>query len=282
MMDVTVVIVTYKTDPDVLRACLMSLAASHDVSFDVVLVDNAGNEKMPAFVHEILPEARVKVNTKNRGFARAVNVGLQECTGRYALLLNPDAIVPPGVLGKMVGHLDTDKEVGVGSCVIRYPDGTLQESIRRFPRLLDQLLILLKLPHVFKRLRAVDRYMMRDADPLKTQDVDSIMGAFMLIRREVLGEIGFLDERFFIWFEEVDFCKRVVDAGHKVRHYGDCEVIHHKGHSFAQVATLKKQKWVRTSLRKYMGKHNGLFAWCVLWLFTPIFILLAYVAAIFR
>jgi hypothetical protein len=182
----------------------------------------------------------------------------------------------------MVDHLDADKEVGVGSCVIRYPDGTLQESIRRFPRLLDQLMILMKLPHVFKRLKAIDRYMMREADLLKTQDVDSIMGAFMLIRREVIGAIGFLDERFFIWFEEVDFCKRVVDAGFKVRHYGDCEVIHHKGHSFEKVATLKKQKWVRTSLRKYMRKHHGFLAWLFLWLLTPLFILLAYVAAVFR
>ncbi|MFA5946757.1 MAG: glycosyltransferase family 2 protein [Patescibacteria group bacterium] len=279
LRDVTIVIVTYKTDPAVLRECFMSLAAARDVNFDVVIVDNAGDKKMPNFVHEILPEAQVVVNEQNRGFAAAVNVGLKQTTGRYALLLNPDTIVPPGVMAKMIRHLDEDKEVGIGSCVIRYPDGSHQESIRRFPTLLDQLEILFKLPHVFKHLKAVDHYMMRDVDPLQTHDVDSIMGAFMFIRREVMDKVGLLDERYFIWFEEVDYCKMTVDAGFKVRSYGDCEIIHHKGHSFNKVATIRKQKWIRQSLRKYMKKHHGILPWLLLWALTPKFIVLAYLAA---
>lgn len=279
LRDVTIVIVTYKTDPEVLRACFMSLAAAHDVNFDVVVVDNANDKKMPGFVHEILPEAQVIVNEQNRGFAAAVNVGLKQTTGRYALLLNPDTVVPPGVMAKMIRHLDEDKEVGIGSCVIRYPDGSHQESIRRFPKMIDQLMILFKLPHVFKRLKAVDHYMMRDVDPLKTHDVDSIMGAFMFIRRELMDKVGLLDERYFIWFEEVDYCKMAVDAGFKVRSYGDCEIIHHKGHAFNKIATLRKQKWIRTSLRKYMKKHHGLIPWLTLWALTPVFIVLAYGAA---
>ncbi len=279
LRDVTIVIVTYKTDPAVLRTCFMSLAAAYDVNFDVVVVDNANDKQMPKFVHEILPEAQVIVNAENRGFAAAVNVGLRQCTGRYALLLNPDTSVPPGVMKKMIAHLDEDKEVGIGSCVIRYPDGSHQESIRRFPTMKDQLAMLFKLPHVFKHLKVVDHYMMREADPFKTQDVDSIMGAFMFIRREVMEKIGLLDERYFIWFEEVDYCKMAVDAGYKVRSYGDCEIIHHKGHSFNKVATIRKQKWIRQSLRKYMKKHHGLIPWLVLWGLTPVFIKLAYISA---
>jgi GT2 family glycosyltransferase len=279
LRDVTVVIVTYKTDPAVLRECFMSLAAARDVNFDVVVVDNAGDKKMPQFVREILPDAQVVVNDENRGFAAAVNVGLKQTTGRYALLLNPDTIVPPGVMAEMIRHLDEDKEVGIGSCVIRYPDGSHQESIRRFPTMLDQLEILFKLPHVFKHLKAVDHYMMCDVDPLQTHDVDSIMGAFMFIRREVMDKIGLLDERYFIWFEEVDYCKMAVDAGWKVRSYGDCEIIHHKGHSFNKVATIRKQKWIRQSLRKYMKKHHGILPWLLLWALTPVFVVLAYGAA---
>lgn len=256
MSTVSLIIVTYKTEPDILRACLMSLAGAREVALEIFIVDNANDQKITRFVHEILPDATVMVNTDNRGFARAVNQGMRAATGKYILLLNPDTIVPPMAIKKMVDHLDTDTEVGIASCIIRYPSGELQESIRRFPKLADQLAILLKLPHIFKHLGVVDKYMMRDVDPLKTQDVDSIMGAFMFITRAVVDKIGYLDERYFIWFEEVDYCKMAVDAGFKVRHYADVEVIHHKGHSFDKVATIQKQKWFRQSLWAYMKKHH--------------------------
>jgi GT2 family glycosyltransferase len=135
--------------------------------------------------------------------------------------------------------------------------------------------------------------MMRDKDPLLTQDVDSIMGAFMWIRREVIGDpsvdiklpqddkrVGLFDERYFIWFEEVDYCKMVVDAGWKVRHFADVEITHHKGVSFSTVGFLRKQKWIRQSMRKYFWKHEGFFAWFVLWILAPVFIVLSYVGVI--
>jgi GT2 family glycosyltransferase len=279
MKDLSVIIVTYKTDPDVLRQCFMSLAAARDVTIETLVVDNAGDEKITRFVHDIVPDAIVTINKENKGFAAGVNAGLKQATGRYYLLLNPDTVVPPDALRKMIDHLDQDKEVGVASSIIRYPDGTHQESIRRFPKMLDQLAILFKLPHVFKNIGVVNRYMMRDIDPFKTQDVDSIMGAFMFIRPELVKDVGYLDERYFIWFEEVDYCKMAVDAGYKVRQYADVEIVHHKGHSFNKVATIRKQKWIRTSLRKYMKKHHGFIAWVFLWMLTPVFILLAYGAA---
>jgi GT2 family glycosyltransferase len=124
--------------------------------------------------------------------------------------------------------------------------------------------------------------MMRDADPWKTQDVDSIMGAFMFIRRELLKTIGLFDERYFIWFEEVDYCKMATNAGYKIRHYADVTITHHKGHTFNKLATLRKQRWIRESLRKYMLKHHGKLPWLLLWLLTPIFILLAYIAAFIK
>jgi GT2 family glycosyltransferase len=278
-IDISVVIVTYKTDPEVLRSCFVSLAATRDVSLEIFVIDNAGDKSMTRFAKEILPEATVIVNEENRGFAAAINQGMIPATGRYVLLLNPDTSIPPDALKKMIDHLDADKEVGIASSIIRYPDGTHQESVRRFPKFLDQLLILLKFPHLFKKIGPVDTYMMREVDLLKTQDVDSIMGAFMFIRREVIEKLGGLDERYFIWFEEVDYCKMAVDAGFKIRQYGDVEIIHHKGHSFNKVATIRKQKWIRTSLRKYMKKHHGFLPWAVLWMLTPLFIVLAYGAA---
>lgn len=279
-MHVSIVIVTYKEDLRVLRECFLSMRASTGVTTEVFVVDNGGRAQTASLLAEILPNATYLQNAENRGFAAAVNQGMRASTGRYVLLLNPDTVLPSSTLATMVRNMDHDTSVGIGSCIIRYPDGRLQESIRRFPTLPDQLTVLMKLPHVFPGL--VDRYMMRDVDPERTQDVDSIMGAFMMIRRDVIDCIGLFDERYFIWFEEVDYCKMAKNAGFVIRSYGDCHVVHHKGHMFGQLATVRKQRWVRESMRKYFGKHHGALPWLVLWLLAPLFITLAYLAAIVK
>lgn len=279
MLDISIVIVTYKETPDVLKACLDSVAASTGVSFEVIVIDNGSNPATQRLLQEIIPSAAYVTNPENRGFAAAVNQGLRAATGRYVLLLNPDTVIPNDALARMTAHMDRDANVGIGSAVIRYPNGQLQETIRRFPKLLDQLLILFKAPHVIRRLPAIDRYMMRDVDPLLTQDVDSIMGAFMMIRRSVIDRIGYFDERYFIWFEEVDYCKMAHDAGFVIRHYSDVAIVHHKGHTFDQLATVRKQRWIRESMRKYMYKHHGVLPAAVLWTLAPVFLALGYLAA---
>ncbi len=277
MPDVSIVIVVHRESLDVLRACFDAVFAVQGVTCEVFIVDNGAND---AYRDEASRIGAVYIrNGENKGFAYAVNRGIERSSGRFVLLLNPDTVVPTRAIATMVAHLDRDRDVGVASCVIRYPDGRLQESIRRFPGVIDQLLVLLKFPHIFPRLTAINRYMMADADAMKTQDVNSIMGAFMFIRHELIERIGKLDERYFIWFEEVDYCKMAIDAGWKVRHYGDVEIVHHKGHTFGKQSTVRKQRWVRTSLRKYMKKHHGVWAWMVFWTLTPLFIVLAYAAA---
>jgi GT2 family glycosyltransferase len=279
-MDVSVVTIVYKNTPEVLRACFESVARSVGVSFEFIVIDNAGDAQTITCVSEVIPRATCIINSENKGFAGATNQGLKIAQGRYVLLLNPDTSFGPDVLAKMVAHMDASPEVGIGSSIIRYPDGKLQESVRRFPTLRDQLAILFKLPHLLRRNSMLDSYMMRDIDPLVTQDVDSIMGAFMWIRRETLAQVGNFDERYFLWFEEVDYCKMVSDAGWKIRHFADVHITHHKGVSFSTVGFLRRQKWVRQSMREYFWKHQGFFSWLVLWIFAPVFIALAYIAAV--
>ncbi len=282
MTDVSIVILTYKEAPAVLTACLAAVQASTGVDREVIVIDNAANAATEKLVKEYLTDVTYKSNEENRGFAAAVNQGMKLAKGRYVLLLNPDTVIPADAIEKMVQHMDRDAEVGIGSCIIRYPNGELQDSIRRFPKMIDQLLIMLKVPHFIRRVRSIDDYMMRDVDALKTQDVDSIMGAFMMIRKEVIDKIGLFDERYFIWFEEVDYCKMAHDAGFKIRHYADVEIVHHKGHTFDQLATIRKQKWVRESMRKYFAKHHGVGSALMLWVLAPVFIVLAYGAAIIK
>lgn len=280
MIDVALVIVTYREAPEVLRACLAHAVASTGVSHELIVIDNAGSEATKRLLFATVQRATYIANRENRGFAAAVNQGMKVARGRYVVLLNPDTEIPSDALAKMVAHMDADRDVGIGSALMVYPDGRLQESIRRFPTLLNQIGTLLKLPHIFPSF--MNRYMMRDADPYATQDVDSIMGAFMMIRREVIDVVGMFDERYFIWFEEVDYCKMANDAGWKVRHYADVRVVHHKGHTFGQLATLRKQRWVRESMRTYMRKHHGLLHAGVLWALAPVFVGLAYLAAMVK
>lgn len=278
MIDVSIIVVAFNESLDVLKRCFDSVYASKDINYELIVVDNGANDATRGLLMSY-DGAQYLRNEANMGFAAAVNRGMKVGRGKFMLLLNPDTSFEPDVLKRMYDHMIGDENVGVGSCVIRYPDGDLQESIRRFPTLKDQLLILFKAPHVKKQIKAIDHYMMREADPMQTQDVNSIMGAFMWIRDDLIKEIGLFDDRYFIWFEEVDYCKMAVDAGWKVRHYADVEILHHKGHAFSKIATLRKQQWIRTSLRKYMKKHNGVFSWMLLWALTPLFIGLAYVAA---
>lgn len=282
MIELSIVVVTYTEQLDVLRRCFESVMATQGLSLELIVVDNANRPATAELLREVLPTATYVANSENRGFAAAVNVGMRVAKGKYILLLNPDTEFLPSVLAQMVEHLNHDTDVGIASAVIRYPDGTLQESIRRFPTFWNQLLILFKIPHLWPHAPSLDRYMMRDVNPLITQDVESIMGAFMFITRPLIERIGLFDERYFIWFEEVDYCKMAYDAGFKIRHYADGEIVHKKGHTFSQLATLRKQRWIRQSLRKFMHKHYGSLPWVVLWALTPVFVVLAYGAAIIK
>ena len=281
MIDVSIIVVTYKEGLDVLKACFDSVAASTGVTYELIVSDNGANEATRGLLSAYEHSTYIR-NTGNLGFAKAVNRGWKLAQGRYVLLLNPDTSFASDVLEKMIHHLDADQEVGIASSLIRYPNGDLQESIRRFPTMQDQLFMLLKLTHLFPNHSCVQRYMMRDVDQTATQDVDSIMGAFMFVRRELFQKIGFLDERYFIWFEEVDYCKMAHDAGWKIRSYGDVQITHHKGHTFGKIATRRKQKWIRTSLRKYMYKHHGWLAASVFWVLTPLFIVLGFAASLIK
>ncbi|PIX62089.1 hypothetical protein CO057_01015 [Candidatus Uhrbacteria bacterium CG_4_9_14_0_2_um_filter_41_50] len=280
-LDISVVVVTYNENLDLLKKCFDSVYESENIRFELIVVDNGASEATRGLLLSYEGSKYLR-NEKNEGFAAGVNRGMKISQGRYVLLLNPDTSFSSYVFAKMITHLDEDSQVGIASCVIRYPDGTLQDSIRRFPTLSDQILIMLKLPHFIKKINAIDHYMMHDKNPYQTQDVDSIMGAFMFIRRDLINEIGYLDERYFIWFEEVDYCKMAVDAGWKVRHYADLQIEHHKGHTFNKVATIKKQRCIRQSLRKYIAKHNGFSQALLLWILTPLFIVLGYLAALIK
>lgn len=280
--DLSIVTVNWKV-ADLVGELLGSIAANRDgLSIEVFVVDNDSKDDIGQTVARFRATSDVPIsliaNDRNLGFAKANNQAIRRCSGRYVALLNPDARVGKGSLKRMVDWLDAHPDVGVAGPKLLNPDGTHQPSVRRFPGLLDQTLVLLKLQHLWPSAPPFRRYLAADMDYAKEQDVDQVMGAAFFVRREVFEEIGLLDERFFIWFEEVDFCKRAKDAGWRVTYVPTGVFTHHGGASFAKAMTFRKQKYFTASMRSYFKKHRG--SWTLVVLALPMVIGLGASAAL--
>jgi GT2 family glycosyltransferase len=252
-MDISVIIVSWNVR-DLLKKCLESIFRhTQDVAFEVIMVDNASTDGTLEMLKHYFPNVKLIANQKNLGFAKANNIGIREAQGEYILLLNPDTEFIENSLEKVVQKMESDENIGVLGCRILNSDKSLQPSVRRFPTLASQLIILLKLHRLFPSL--LNNYLAKDFDYSKEAEAVQVMGAFFCVSRTVFEQIGLLDEEYFIWFEEVDFCRRAKKVGYKVIYCPEISIIHHSGQSFAQVDTLKKQWWFFRSALHYFSKQ---------------------------
>jgi len=262
---------------ELLQQCLESIFNNQPAfSFEVIVVDNASKDQSVGLVMNQFPQVRLITNQKNLGFARANNQAVKIAQGDFILLLNPDTVILAGTLDKTVNYLEQNKEIGVLGCQLLNPDKTLQPSLRRLPTLGSQLLILLKLHRLFPKLKSLRNYFATDLDYSKVQEAGQVMGAFMLIRKKLIDKLGLFDERFYLWFEEVDLCKRVKDDGQwKVIYYPEAAVIHYGGQSFVQEFRFKNQFRFNNSLLDYFRKHKYWLSFVVILIFYSLSLLLA-------
>jgi hypothetical protein len=262
--DLAVIIVSWNVK-DVVLENLRSIFTSDPMpAIDIILVDNASSDGTADAVRETFPSVRVIANKENHGFAAACNQGLYASSARHALLLNPDMRVEPNALSKTVNYLDAYPNIAVLGPKLVDENGKAMHHMRRFPRLGDQLAVTLKLVYAFPKL--IDRYLAKDLDLEKEQDVDSVRGSFFAINRAALDAIGLLDEKYFIWFEEVDYCRRVKEKGMSVR-YVPSIVAHDLGsRSFAKRGVIWKQKQFRRSMLTYFRKWYSPVGYAILWL----------------
>lgn len=261
-MKLSIVIVSYKVK-DLLRKNLNHLLKSDIGSdFEVFVVDNNSGDGSAEMVKNEFPEVKLIANSENLGFAKANNLAIARAGGEYILLLNPDMRVFPDTLKKMISRMDSRPDVGIAGCKLITEKGEVVPQIRRFPTLKDQLAVTLKVPHLFPGV--LKRYIPEDLDYETEQEVDTIRGSFFMIRRRMIEEIGGLDERYFIWFEEVDYCKEAKKAGWKVMYTPAAECVDHVGKSFAQVPKGKTQKYFRDSMLKYFRKWHPTWQYWVL------------------
>jgi len=256
-MDLSIVIVSWKVR-EKLSANLNALFNSQgDFKYEVFVVDNNSGDGSVEMIKKEFPLVKVIANSDNRGFAAANNQALKDCGGKYLLLLNPDMQLQPNTLARMVAWMDNNPQATVGGCKLIKEKGEIIKHVRRFPKLIDQLMITLKLPHIFPRI--VNKYLYSDFDYSRAAKVDSIRGAFFMINREAYQRISnqnipLLDERYFIWFEEVDFCREVYRLGGEVWYTPAAECVDYIGQSFAQVRRGQAQKYFSDSMIKYFRK----------------------------
>ena len=232
MPALSVVIVNWNT-LDLLRACLASLRAQPAAGgTEVIVVDNGSSDGSPAMVAAEFPEVRLFALTENRGFGGGNNLGFAESRGRVLLALNSDTEVHPGAMDALVAAFDDDPAIGAAGARLLNTDGTIQLSCRRFPDWKTAFFHRYSLmTRLFPNNRFSRQYLMTDAAHDRPRRPDWVSGACLAVRGEVYQAVGGLDEDYFMYAEDVDWCYRIRKAGWEIAYVPDARVTHHIGRS---------------------------------------------------
>ncbi len=266
----SIIIVSWNT-ARLLENCLASIMANPTTSpVEIWVVDNGSTDDSPSMVREKFPQVHLFENRENVGFARANNQAIQRCTGKYVLLLNPDTLVSSGALQALVDFLDQHLDAGAAGARIINPNGSLQISSHPQPTLSRELWRLFHLDS----LSPYAAYPLTKWETNHPQEVDVLMGACLLLRKKVLDQIGFLDEDYFIYSEEVDLCYRIQRAGWHLYWVPVADVMHFGGQSTQQVPTEMFLHLYQSKI-KYFRKHYG-------WAAAQIYKLILRLAALSR
>lgn len=281
-VDLGIVIVNWNTR-DLLRDCLRSVQVSQgDFTCRVVVVDNASADGSADMVRAEFPDVTLIASAENEGYSRANNRGLRalgfaqgcadEDAPRYALALNPDTVLPPAALSDMLVYMDADATIGVAGPKLVLPDGSLDLACRRsFPTPEISFYRMVGLSKLFPRSRRFGRYNLTYLDPDVETEVDSVVGAFMLVRRAAIQRVGLFDETFFMYGEDLDWAFRIKQAGWKVMYNPRVTVTHVKRAASRQSRRAQRE-FYRAMLLFYRKHYRQTTPW---WLHSLILLGLA-------
>jgi hypothetical protein len=268
-LDLGIVIVNWNTR-DLLRDCLRSVFASEAVTFRVIVVDNASSDGSAAMVCVEFPAVTVIANDENRGFPQANNQGFRalgfeqngtDDSPRYALALNPDTVLPPSALADMVHYMDADATIGAAGPKLVMLDGYLDLACRRsFPTPEISFYRMVGLSKLFPRSERFGRYNMTYLDPDTETEVDSVVGAFMMVRRASIQRVGLFDETYFMYGEDLDWAFRIKQAGWKVMYNPRVTVTHVKRAASRQ-SKRAQTEFYRAMLIFYRQHYRATTAW---------------------
>lgn len=265
-VDLSIVILNYKMD-GLVKNCLKSIFSHvYTSNIEVIVVDNGSGDACESMVSEHYPEVRFIQAGKNLGHAKGNNLGINISSGRYVMILNPDTVFLEAAFDQLVEQMDSDERVGMATIQLRNPDGTLQPGAWRFHELFTPLFQ--RFPFLQKTDRGrqhIHAFEIGDWDRKSSELVDWVQGSCLTVRRATMDDIGQLDERFFLYFTDVDWCRRAWQADWHVRYFCEPAVIHYYHREsadqfgwrslFHRITRIHITDWIRY-LRKYRGTPN--------------------------
>jgi len=258
-MHISIVVISYN-GMEFIPDCLATVVASlHEVDAEVIVVDNGSSDGTVSFIRDSYPDIAVVANDENRGFAPAVNQGLRSAGGEFILLLNQDTRIRENAIVRLARRMERDETIGtIGPRLVGF-DGVLQKSCRAFPTYRHLFFDLTGLSFLFPRSRIFGGWRMGWFDHETERKVDQPMGAALMVRREMLDKVGFFDERFRIFFNDVDYCRRVRLAGYVNLYYPDAVIEHYYG---GTIRTMKPDMVMESHRAMYQYfKKYGRGAW---------------------
>ena len=265
MPDLSICIVN-TNNRDLLRDCLKSVYENtKEASFEVILVENASADGSLEMVEAEFPQVLLIVNRKRLGFSENNNLAMKQAAGRYFLLLNEDTCVRPGALDILVRFMDAHPEAGAVGGTLYNPDGTVQYTGKMRPTMMAAIFISLGLQRLFPDNRYTREYFHHKDSYGEAEEVDHINGACLLARRETVEEVGYLDERFFMAAQDVDWCLRMKDAGWKIYYVPKAEIVHYRGKStkgYRMVWIYHKSLFIFYN-KHYAKRHIFLYNWMI-------------------
>ncbi|MBW8041251.1 MAG: glycosyltransferase family 2 protein [Planctomycetes bacterium] len=271
-MDVSIIIVAWNVR-ELLFNCLKSVFdVTRGISFEVIYVDNSSEDGSIEMVSEEFPDVRIIRNKKNEGFIKANNQGIEISQGRYVLLLNSDTVVLDNAIAKMVKFADAHPETAVIGCKVLNPDETLQRNCFMQPSLLNMFLSATYLYKIFPKNRFMGRERMTWWDFDKTREVETISGCFSLVRREAIEQVGVMNDIYFVYGDDPDWCYRFKKSGWKVLFNPEPKIIHYGGQNTKHMAEKFKLQLYGSKLI-FMKLHRSKLKFPLARFFTAMFFL---------
>ncbi len=262
-VDLSIIVVSYNVR-ELLSLCLESLyqtLAESSLAFEVLVVDNASGDGSAAMVRQRFPAARLLANEGNIGYAAASNQGMAACQGRYVLVMNPDTRALGNAIPIMLSFMDERPDVGMVGPALLYGDGGFQHAAFRFPSLLQILIDFFPLHYRLIHSRLNGRYPRRLYEGGEPFAIDHPLGAVMLVRREVIQQVGAMDERFFMYCEEIDWAMRIRQAGWEICTVPQAMFIHYAGQSTQQFRDRMFVALWRSRYLLFQKHYSPAFNW---------------------